>query len=223
MDANKNHQSAIEVFQLFLSKLRSLHTSQTELVHDDDLEADWKSGKINAQEYASPPGLWSASLSIKVQCVSIDTTIWVANKLVEGNKNFTSVVFAYERLGIAIPAGPVLDEVLSGPSGYKFRINHGWVTGYRVSLDAYFQMQSIGPVVNPASDDIDPNWVMSPMTDGANKDRLVNAVRTRGTCCFSRGRGDREAGRRHDPAYQRRSPFHRPPRVRAHPRWAALC
>ncbi|MCI3207591.1 hypothetical protein DBA20_21835 [Pandoraea capi] len=125
---------------------------------------------------------------------SAQSAIDIAKDIMARHPDYTAggdhtVVFVYERLGLGIPAGDVLDEVLSGPPGYRNWINLLWVTGYRVGLGAHFQLASVGPIVQTDAAEAVPTWRFSPTFAGADMERLIEAVHMRQYLLLHQGIG----------------------------------
>ncbi|GAB3627687.1 hypothetical protein GCM10027419_25380 [Pandoraea terrae] len=136
---------------------------------------------------------------MSIDCAGIEKTMSVAKDIIKKYSEYTEdgqhiVTFAYERWGIGLPAGPVLDEALSSVSGFQFWINYGWAQ-YFVGLTAYFAMAASGAAMDPANDFISPRWLFQPMVSGAERSRLITAVRLRGYVLMQQGVGISAPGR----------------------------
>ncbi|AHB08674.1 MULTISPECIES: hypothetical protein [Pandoraea] len=169
-----------------------IEDDNAKLIHEPRFAGSFVEGSMNVSELS--PGLWGATLEMTMLSASAEKTIAVAKSLFEKYPEYLvnndyRVIFSYERMGLRIPPGAALEETLSGVPGFQRWINLLWTTEYRVGLGAYFQLTSAGPLVHGEGNEIRPTLMFMPTIEGANQDRLIQAVRSRQYVLLQQGVG----------------------------------
>ncbi|MBB3228636.1 hypothetical protein FHW69_003278 [Luteibacter sp. Sphag1AF] len=150
------------------------------LVHDPRLVANLTSARLFEAEAF---GLWSLSVTLKIECTAADTMLTIARELLQDHPEYTaggahSIIIGYERSGLTF-SGETLLDLLQGGTRYPYWVNDAWRNG-REDLSGYVYLQTVGPVVDTAQTFIAPAFLIQQAFDGIEHDDFVAAVHARG-------------------------------------------